>query len=197
MSVFDLLFLLSVVALVIMLVALGVLILRGERRRARKILDILALYVASYCALAVVVDLLKPQRIIAVGEPWCFDDWCIQVESFTGAADGSRLRYTMQLRIFSTARRISQRAQGAWIYLIDSEGRLFTPNADSTTTPLTVRLAPEQSVNTQSNFEVPAEAHILGLVTGHGGAFCGWSVLIVGEGGCLFNRPTMIRLQSN
>ena len=80
---------------------------------------------------------------------------------------------------------------------MEKEGRLFPPETDSTNTPLTVRLAPEQSVNLSRNFEVPADAHILGLVTGHGGAFCGWSILIIGEGGCLFNRPTMIGLHSN
>jgi hypothetical protein len=195
MALFDLLFLVSVVALAMMLVALAISILGGRRARVRKILNPFALYVAGYCALAVAVDFLKPQRIIAVGEPWCFDDWCLQVDSVTLASDGSRVRYMMRLRIFSTARGISQRAQGAWIYLMEKEGRLFPPETDSTNTPLTVRLAPEQSVNLSRNFEVPADAHILGLVTGHGGAFCGWGVLIIGEGGCLFNRPTMIRLQ--
>ncbi len=194
MTIFDLLFLLSVVALIIMLVALGILILRRRRDRARKTLKILGLYVASYCLLAVAIDLLGPQRIIAIGEPWCLDDWCIEVESFTHVPDESGSRYTTQLRIFSTARRVSQRAPGAWIYLIDRDGRRFAPVPDAMATPLAVRLAPEQSVNTSRNFEGPAAAHILGLVTGHGGAFCGWSVLIIGEGGCLFNRPTMIRL---
>jgi hypothetical protein len=195
-TIFDLFFLLSVIASVIMLVALGILILRGQRERALTVVKIFGLYVASYCALAVGVDLLRPQRVIAIGAPWCFDDWCIRVESSSHAADGSRVRYSTQLRIFSTARGISQRAPGAWIYLIDEQGHRFAPIADSTALPLTVWLAPEQSVNTSRNFEVPADAHILGLVTGHGGAFCGWSILIVGEGGCLFNRPTMIRLHS-
>jgi hypothetical protein len=194
-SLFDLLFLLSVTAAVVMLVVVGILILRGRRERALMVLKFFGLYLASYCALAVAVDLLRPQRIIAVGEPWCFDDWCLRVEGFSHAADGAGLRYTTQLRIFSTARGISQRAVGAWIYLIDKDGRRFAPIADSTAIPLSVWLAPEQAVNTSRSFDVPADAHILGLITGHGGAFCGWSVLIIGEGGCLFNRPTVIRLR--
>jgi hypothetical protein len=46
-------------------------------------------------------------------------------------------------------------------------------------------------------FAVPigSNARILGLITGHGGPYCGpMSVLIIGAGGCLFNRPTMIRV---
>ena len=194
MTIFDLLFLLSAVATVILVVAAAIALMRGRHRRALGILKVLAIYVASYGAVAVTVDFLRPQRLIAVGEPWCFDDWCVQVESLTHASDGPRMRYTTQLRIFSTARGISQRALGAWIYLIDPEGRRYPPNADSTATPLTVGLAPEQSVSTSRIFDVPAAVHVLGLITGHGGSYCGWRVLIIGEGGCLFNRPTMIRL---
>jgi hypothetical protein len=192
---FDLLFLFSVIAAAVVLAALGISILRGHRQRALRILKFFGLYLACYCALAVAVDLLRPQRIMAVGEPWCFDDWCVRVEKFSRAAAGTDLRYTTQLRIFSTARGISQRALGAWIYLIDRDGHRFPPIADSTAIPLSVWLAPEQVVNTSRSFDVPADAHILGLITGHGGAFCGWSVLIIGEGGCLFNRPAVIRLR--
>ena len=195
MTFFDLLFLLSVIAAVIVLVALGILTLRRRRKRALTVLKLFGLYLASYCALAVAVDLLRPQRIMAVGEPWCFDDWCLRVESFSHSSAGASLRYTTQLRIFSTARGIPQRALGAWIYLIDRDGHRFPPIADSTAIPLSAWLAPEQVVNTSRSFDVPADAHIVGLITGHGGAFCGWSVLIVGEGGCLFNRPTVIRLR--
>jgi hypothetical protein len=191
---FDLLFLLSALATVVMVVAAAICLLRGRHRRALGIFKILAVCVASYCALAVATDLLRPQRSIAAGEPWCFDDWCLQVESFTHASAGPTVRYTTQLRIFSTARGISQRAAGAWIYLIDKEGRRYPPNADPTATPLTVRLAPEQSISTSRSFDVAADVHILGLITGHGGRYCGWGILIIGEGGCLFNRPTMIRL---
>jgi hypothetical protein len=37
---------------------------------------------------------------------------------------------------------------------------------------------------------------VLGLITGHGGAYCGaMSVLVIGEGGCWFHKPAMIRIQ--
>ncbi len=42
---------------------------------------------------------------------------------------------------------------------------------------------------------VPADVHTLGLITGHGGPYCGMEILIIGEGGCLFHRPTMIGIQ--
>jgi hypothetical protein len=75
----------------------------------------------------------------------------------------------VKLRIYSTARGISQRANGAWIYLIDEQGRRYSTNPDPSATPLTVKLGPEQSVSTSRAFEVPADVRTLGLITGHGG----------------------------
>jgi hypothetical protein len=42
---------------------------------------------------------------------------------------------------------------------------------------------------------VPRNIRALGLVTGHGGLSCGvMSLVIIGNGGCLFHKQTMIRL---
>ena len=194
MNIFDLLFVLSAVGTLGMVIAAAIALIRSRKRRALGILKIAASYVTAYCAVALVVDIGRPQHFLAVGEPWCFDDWCLQVAGYTHTSNGPDIRYATQLRIFSTARGISQRALGAWVYLIDANGRRFPPNDDSTAMPLAVRLAPEQSVSTSRTFDVPADAHILGLITGHGGQYCGWGILIIGQGGCLFNRPTMIRL---
>lgn len=194
MNVFDLLFLASVLASVITLIAAAISALRGRGAKALRILRIYGMCALTYFAIALAVDFVKPQRVIAVGEPWCFDDWCLQVENIDHAPTGSKVSYVAQLRIYSTARGISQRALGAWIYLIDERGRRYPANRDPAATPLTVELGPGQSVTTERVFEVPADARVAGLITGHGGAYCGWSLFIIGEGGCLLNRPTMVRI---
>jgi hypothetical protein len=57
-------------------------------------------------------------------------------------------------------------------------------------------LQPGESVTTSRTFLVSAPVHRLGLVTGHGGSYCGWEAfLIIGESGCLFKKPTMIQIQ--
>ena len=140
-----------------------------------------------YLGIALAVDYFCPQKVMAVGEAWCFDDWCLTVENVrhTDVSD------EVQLRISSTARRVSQRAKGAWIYLIDASGRRYSPNTDPNATPLSVELAPLESVRTTRVFSVPAGVRSLGLITGHGAPYCSMSLLIIGEGGCLFQRPTL------
>ena len=195
MTIFDLTFLATVLASGITLIAAAIAALRGRVAKALRILRIYGVCLVAYFTVALAIDFLRPRRVIATAEPWCFDDWCLQVEHVDRAPLGSKVSYDIKLRIYSTARR-SQRANGAWLYLIDEQGRRYSPNPDPSATPLTVELGPEQSVNTSRVFEVPAGVREIGLITGHGGPYCGaMSLLIIGQGGCLFNRPTMIRVQ--
>ncbi len=195
MTIFDLLFLACVLATVITLTFAVIFALRGRGAKALRIARAYGIGAVAYLAIAVAVDYFKPQRLLAVGAPWCLDDWCLQVESASRATDGPKVIYDIKLRIFSTARGITQRANGAWLYLIDERGHRYTANSDPSAVPLTVQLGPGQSVTTSRKFEVYGDVGALGLITGHGGPYCGaMSLLIIGEGGCLFNRPTMVRI---
>jgi hypothetical protein len=170
--------------------------LRGRGAQAVRILRIFAICAAGYFAVAVAVAFLKPQRVIQAGEPWCFDDWCLTLEKASRIPAASQVAYKVDLRISSRARHVSQRARGAWIYLIDSRGHRYSPETDSSSVPLDVQLQPQESVTTSRVFQVPADVQQLGLITGHGGPYCGpMDILIIGSGGCLFNKPTMIRIQ--
>ena len=192
MSIFDLIFLAFALATAVTLAGGAILALCGRGARALRVLRAYGLCAVCYSGIALAVDFLKPQRVIAVGTPWCFDDWCLQVDSAGQVAHGSKASYDIKLRIFSTARGITQRANGAWIYLIDKQGVRYAANSDPSAVPLTVKLGPGDSVSTSRLFEVPADVGKLGLITGHGGPYCGAMIFIIGEGGCLFNRPTMI-----
>ncbi|HZH41880.1 MAG TPA: hypothetical protein VFD85_12760 [Gemmatimonadales bacterium] len=196
MSIFDLLFLLAVLTSVVTLATTAVLALRGRRTKALRMLRVYAVGAAGYLAAGAAVSFFEPQRVISVGDPWCFDDWCLTVEKVERTPAPSQVAYTVALRIFSRARRVSQRARGAWIYLVDDRGRLYAPDSDRSAIPMDVLLRPEESVTTLRVFEVPADVRRLGLVTGHGGPYCGpMNILIIGEGSCLFKRPTMVRIQ--
>ena len=196
MTLFDLLFLLAVLASMVTLFTVLLFAVRGADAWALKVLGVYAVCVVVYLLAGVAVSYFTPQRFVSSNDPWCFDDWCLQVQNVThstGPADNS---YRIDFRIFSRASRVAQRAKGAWIYLIDDKGRRFSPAPDSSAVPLDVLLQPDESVTTSRLFHVPGDAQRLGLITGHGGAYCGaMSFLIIGEGGCWFGKPTMIRLQ--
>ena len=196
MSLFDLLFLLAVPVSVVTLARAAFFAVRGSGARGLKILRVYAVCALIYLLAGVAVSLFKPQRVLSTNDPWCFDDWCLQVEKVTRTAAQSDNLYRVDFRIFSRARRVSQRAKGAWIYLIDDKDRRFSPDADPAAVPLDVLLQPEESVSTSRTFHVPGDAGHLGLITGHGGPYCNaMAFLIIGESGCRFGKPTMIRIQ--
>jgi hypothetical protein len=191
MTIFDLLFLASFLVSVIVLVAAAYAALRGRTPRAFSILRVWLICAALYLGASVAVAYAASQRVIAVGEPWCFDDWCLTVEN----AKRTEGIYNVDLRISSQAKRVAQRAQGAWIYLRDENDRHYEAMPDPAEVPLDVLLQPGESAGARRAFQVPANVHELGLVTGHGGPPCGlMSLVIIGQGGCLFHKQTMIRL---
>lgn len=195
MSLFDLLFIAAFLATVGTLMVASTFAIRRQGARALRILGVLAVCGAGYLLAGMVVSFLKPQRIIAVGEPWCFDDWCLSVQNVSRAPALSSVSYQVELRIFSRARRVSQRAKGAWVYLLDDRGRRYSPDPDPSAVPLNVLLRPGESVTTSRVFRVPEGIHHLGLITGHGGPYCGpMNILIIGGARCLFGKPTMIKI---
>ena len=191
MTILDVLFLASFLASVIALATAAYAAIRGRTWRAFSILRVWLICVVLYLGTSVAVAYAAPQRVIAAGTPWCFDDWCLSVEKVTHAD----ANYIVGLLISSEAKRVTQRAKGAWIYLRDENDTHYDPTANPSDVPLDVLLQPGESVAAQRSFKVPANVHELGLVTGHGGPPCGvMSLVVIGQGGCLFHKQTMIRL---
>ena len=192
MTIFDLLFLALALASFVTLIVALVSALRGRGNRALRILRNLALCPAAYLAIVAIVGWRSPQRVLNLGDPWCFDDWCLSVEKTTRTPSPPQVVYQVSLRIFSKAKRVSQRANGAWIYLIDGNGNRYAPEPDSSATPLDVLLQPRESVHTSRTFKLPANAGDLGLITGHGPSWI--SRVIIGDEASLFHKPTFIRI---
>jgi hypothetical protein len=199
MSIFDLLFLLAILASIATMVMVVTAMVQGRRTQALKVLRIYSLCACAYLIAGIAVSFFAPQRVLRMGEPWCFDDWCLTVESSnrlpaeTVAADGAG--YKVELLISSRAGRTVQRANGAWIYLIDDRGRRYPPDPYPSAVPLDVLLQPNETAATSRSFHVSSNARSLGLITGHGGSYCGpMAFLIMGASGCLFGKPTMVRI---
>jgi hypothetical protein len=196
MSIFDLCFLLAALASLVTFTTAGVCAIRGRGKKALRILSIYGACAAVYLTAGIAVSFLRPQLVLHPGDPWCFDDWCLTVQSVRQTPSSAGVLYRVDLRVFSRARRVSQRARGAWVYLIDERGRLYSPEPEPSATPLDVLLKPGESVVTWRVFRVAEDTRQLGLITGHGGPYCGtMSFLVIGESGCLFRKPSMIRIQ--
>ncbi len=81
MKLFDLVFLVSFFGVLATLGRLCYLLVRGRRQGTRSTARGLLAFVGLYAMVLVTVSLASPQKVLPVGEPQCFDDWCITVEA--------------------------------------------------------------------------------------------------------------------
>ena len=192
MNLFEPLFLLLVLVTVSTVITAAVFALSGQVGRAGRIVRRWLIGAAVYFAVVIAVSIVSPQRVYAVMDPQCFDDWCITVvgSRWTAAPPGGR--YEVTLRLSSRAQRVPMGEQGTVVYVTDAAGRRYDPLPDSTEVPLDTVLQPGQSVIATRRFDVPQDATNLGLVYTHEGGFpIGW--LIITEGGW-FQKPPIVRL---
>ncbi len=194
MNVFDLLFLALLLATVATLLASGWLAVRGKFGRAWKLLSRLLVCAGAYMAVVVAVSLLSPRRVLGTEAPQCFDDWCIAVAGYHREPATSGAVWSVALRLYSRARRVSQRENNLSVYLTDAENRRYAPVADRTAVPFSVLLRPGESVIANRSFLLPADARDVGLIITHEGGFpIGW--FIIGYD-TWFHKPALVPLRS-
>lgn len=192
MTVFDLLFIVLLLTAVGTLITAAVLAARGRRARALSTLGKLAFSAVLYIAFVYTATALSKESVLHVGDPECSDDWCIAVDSVARTPMGSVTRLEVGLRIFSRALRVSQRELVAKdVYLVDEHWRRYNPVPVAGEIPLNTLLQPGESKQTTRGFEVPADAHGLGLLVDRSSPpIC----LIIGE--CeAFHKATIVHLQ--
>jgi hypothetical protein len=209
MTIFDLVFLGSVVGCGLALIVALLALVRRRWSAARRTLIGLSCYLLLYALALVSVAALSPQRALTMGQERCFDDWCLAathaaqqpavgVAPLVVTAQGRFVVVTV--RVTSHAKAISQRALDVQLYLLDGAGRRYDASsagqraldaADQSGHPLASELAPSGSFTHTVVFDIPTDAGPLALVVSHG-AFPG--AIIIGSDQSVFHRPTIIRL---
>ena len=81
MSVFDLLFIMAFFATVVTLFAAALSAIHGRGARAIHLLRGCAICAAVYLGIVALVSLFGARHVLNIGNPRCFDDWCIAVEN--------------------------------------------------------------------------------------------------------------------
>jgi hypothetical protein len=188
MNLFELVFLLLVLGLVIGLVRLTVHVARRKWRDARRLALSLAGVVVVYLAVVVLVSLATPREWVAIGEEQRFDDWCVSVDRVERIAG----RYRLDIRVASRARGRPQRAADAQVVLVAADGRQFGPVPAPSERSLQSVLQPGESFVTVRDYDVPADASILGVDVIHG-AWPGW--FIVGDRGSILHQRPLVRVE--
>ncbi len=205
MSIFDLFFLFSFLLIVSGIVGLLVAILLRRRRLARRLAIGLVIYACVYALLLVGVSLLSSQRVLAMHDVRCFDDWCMAVEQVEqrpaiGTVQAQGSFYLVTLQVSSQAKRIRQRELDTAVYLVDERGVRYDPSpsgqqaleaAGQAGLPLNSWLDAGASFTHTAVFDLPPGATLPGLVISHG-AFPG--LVIIGDDQSILHKPTIMRL---
>jgi len=209
MTLFDLLFLASVLFLLLSLFTIIVSAVRRRRDILRRWAKFLALYFAIYAVVLLSTSLLSPRRIYSSGERRCWDDWCVTALRVTpastiaplpcSAAPDARI-WLAEVEVSSDAKRIRQRAPDARAELEDQQGARYSPCgaplAPEVAAPahgaalwheLSAPLGPGDSFSVLLPFALPANRQPAGIVMHHGDGFPGL-VIIGGDSSFLHQR---------
>lgn len=204
---FDLLFLLIVLATAIILLVVLINLLRKRFAQTGRLILYYGLGLTLYFAVLVTVSLASPQRVVALKETRCFDDWCLAVDGvkFVDNLNGVKpdgVFYVVTLQISNQARGRSQRAGSVAIHLFDDKGIRYDLSAKGQSAleaqqgmipPLTATIEIGQSIITYQVFDLPVDAHDVVLTVEHPVGFSpGW--LIIGDENSLFHKQTIVRL---
>jgi len=173
----------------------GVSAWRGERQKVQRgVAWLIGVWVIYLCVL-IGVSLVQRQRVVAMGEPQCFDDMCFTVtgvEEVPGflIRDGRRL-VRVTVRVTNKGKK-SQREGVIRAYLVDGQGRRWEESPGVNGVGLTSRVPAGDSVIGEPVFKVPADATGLGLVLTHGRRQPG--VLVIGDSDSWLHRRTVVEV---
>jgi hypothetical protein len=176
-------------------IGVGVSLWRGERQRVRRGVAWLVGVWVVYLCVVMGVSLGQRQRVVAMGEPQCFDEMCFRVtgvEEVPGflIRDGRRL-----LRVTVQVTNKGRKAQSEGLiraYLVDAQGRRWEMSPGVNGVELTARVAGGGSVVSEPVFKVAADASGLGLVLTHGRWQPG--LLVIGDSDSLLHKRTVVGL---
>lgn len=212
MTLFDLLFLASLLFIFICLIAMLFSAIFSRRALLRRWATILISYLALYAIALISTSLALPRRIYSPGERRCWDDWCTTAVRATqvdpqaapsaqhcSPAQNSRLWY-VEIEVSSVAKRVRQRAPDARAELEDSNGERYSPCAGPLAQgsapghALSDPLDPGEAFSVLFPFQLPTDRQPAGVVMHHG-SFPG--IIIIGDDSAFLHHPALQRLTTS
>jgi len=206
MTLFDLLFLASILFVLVCLIAIAISALRSRFDRLRRWAKLLGVYLAAHALALILTSLLLPRRIYSPGERRCWDDWCTTARAASIASNsamppclstpGTHM-WIAKIEVSSVAKRVSQRAPDARAELEDLQGTRYQPCAASLAQgsapphALSDPLGPGDSFSVLLPFQLPANREPAGIVMHHGD-FPG--VVIIADDSAFLHRRALQRI---
>lgn len=187
MTIFDLLLIAVVLACVAGVVLALVQAVSGHVHSALRTCSALATGVAIYLAAICIVSLGAKQEIKALGDPDCSDDWCITPEKAHFGDSG----VVVEFRVWSRAKRVTQREYGLHPFLMDEHGQRF-PIAEVIGPAFDKEVSPDEQFTTVRSYQIPKSVSTLDLVMRDG---VGPDTFVIGASQSLLHPRTVYRIK--
>jgi hypothetical protein len=187
MTIFDLVLIVIVLAGAAALLIAGVQAVSGHFRAASRtflaLVTGLGIYVATIC----IVSLSSTRKVKALGEPDCSDDWCMSPVK----ASFRESMVAVEFRVWSRAKRVTQREHGVNPFLVDERGERYA-SVESNGPPFDRAVAPDEQFTTVRSYRVRPEAATVDLILRDG---FGPDAFVVGASQSLLHPRTVYRLR--
>jgi hypothetical protein len=178
--------------LVLLALAIAAVMTFARVRRAGRVLAGIAVCYLGGIAL---VSLVTPRTIVSVGDSYCWDLWCLGIQSVNASPQGETILYTAEVSLFADSTNTQHLAADPsgkqFFYVMDEAGRRF-PVLRSSLGERDITVTPGESVKSELKFVVPAGARSLYL-TGDVGP-PPWVCLYFGSDLNPFHRRTLLRV---
>ena len=153
-------YLVTLATVIGLIVSIGLLAAKKFRRAAKTAVASVAA-LALYVGAATAISWVSPQRVIKIGDSYCWDLWCLGIDKVNAAPRSQEIVYKIDVHFFSDANTVKTGIDEAIIYLVDDRGRRFPLGDDPSV--INTRLEPRQSLNTSLTFVAPSDAEHLFL----------------------------------
>jgi len=205
MTIFDLLFLVAVLATIGAALRVAYLLLRRRLAHAGRAARRWAIFAGLYFGLLFVTSAFQPRAVVPIGQPRCFDEWCLAVDGARRqeVIGGTRARgdyVIVSARILNSGRGRRQRERDVYALLRDEHGDMHRQSAEGRAalvgstgvgSQLTDSVDAGASERVELVFDVPHGARSFQFIAAHA-----WfpHALIMGDAESLFHRPTVVEI---
>jgi hypothetical protein len=155
-------YLVTIVTAIGLVISVGILVARKFRTAAKVAAASLAA-LAFYFVVATMIWWVSPERVIKLGDSYCWDLWCMGIDKVNATPRGQEIIYKIDVHFFSDANTVRTGTDDALVYLVDERGRRFPLVHDPSVIPINTPLEPGQSLNTSLTFVAPRDASHLFL----------------------------------
>ena len=205
MTVFDIVFLVGCLATIGTVFRIAYLQLRGRRDECGTPMRRWAVCAGLYVLVLLATSAIEPQKVVAMGQPRCFDEWCVAVDASSrqdviGSAHARGTYVIVRARILNHGRGRRQRERDVYALLRDDQGNQYRQSAEGqsaltrltgNSSQLTDPIEAGASMSVSLVFDVAKQPQSLQFIVAHA-----WfpHALIIGDSESLFHRPTVVLL---